>query len=79
MFDDYKAELHRYIEFAESVLSLKIENSVRSALETAISNARAELEKNTADGYSAVSTPLRTFKVRRKKRLQREPADRPRR
>ena len=61
-FDDYKAELNRYIELAESVLSLKMENSVRSALETAISNARAELEKNTADGYPTVSTPLRTLK-----------------
>ena len=61
-FNDYKAELQRYIEFAESVLSLKMENSVRSALETAIANARTELSKTTADGYPAVSTPLRTLK-----------------
>lgn len=62
-FEDYKAELNRYIELAESVLSLKMEASVRSALNTAIANAKAELKKTTADGYLTVSTPLRTLKL----------------
>ncbi|MDO4994754.1 MAG: hypothetical protein Q4E32_07090 [Bacteroidales bacterium] len=61
-FADYKAELQRYIEMAESVLSLKMEASIRSALESTLSQARAELAKTNADGYTAVSTPLRTLK-----------------
>ncbi|MBR3443201.1 MAG: hypothetical protein IKG96_06040 [Bacteroidaceae bacterium] len=61
-FADYQKALRLYIEQAESVLPLKMEASIRSALETSLANARAELAKTTADGYTAVSTPLRTLK-----------------
>ena len=59
-FDDFKAELQRYISEAEPYLNEYIQNSVRNTLTTAINNAKAELSKNTADGYPAVATPLRT-------------------
>lgn len=61
-FDACKTELQRYISQAESVLSLKMEAGIRAALEEAISKARAQLTATTADGYPAVSTPLRTLK-----------------
>lgn len=61
-FADYQAELRRYIEWAESVLPLKMEASIRTQLENTIDKAKAELKKTNADGYTAVSTPLRTLK-----------------
>lgn len=61
-FDACKTELQRYISQAESVLSLKMEAGIRTALEEAVSKARALLTATTADGYPAVSTPLRTLK-----------------
>lgn len=58
-FDDYKSELLRYISEAEPYLNEKIQNPIRTALETAITNAKAELTNTTADGYPAVATPIR--------------------
>ena len=58
-FDDFKAELERYVAEAEPHLNKYIQNSVRNTLTTAINNAKAELQKSTADGYPAVATPVR--------------------
>ena len=59
---DLRAELQNYISRAQSVQGLKMEASVRSALETAISNGQTELGKSTTTGYPAVAKALREAK-----------------
>ena len=58
-FADFKAELQRYIESAEPFINQHLENVVKAELQTAIENAKKQLEATTAEGYTAVSTPVR--------------------
>ena len=59
---DFQTELQNYITYAQSVQGNKMEASVRSVLETAISNGQTELTKSTATGYPSVAKALREAK-----------------
>ena len=58
-FADFKKELQRYVETAQGYTSQKMQEAVLTQLNACIADAEAELEKDNADGYIAVSTPLR--------------------
>ena len=56
--DDYKAELQRRIELAENLQASARNTAVASALQSAIGNAKAELNSENTDGYPAVARAL---------------------
>lgn len=58
-FADFKKELQRYVETAQGYTSQKMQETVLTQLNVCIADAETELEKDNADGYIAVSTPLR--------------------
>jgi len=60
---DFQTELQKYINDAQSVQGGKMNQSVRSQLETAISNAQTEKAKSTANGYPAVARALKEAKA----------------
>ena len=58
-FADFKKELENYIETAKPYIGEKMHNAALDNLKACIAAAEAELLKDNADGYTAVSTPLR--------------------
>lgn len=56
---DYQKELQLYIDNAKLYEGKKMQKSVSESLAKAINDAMAEAAKDNADGYTAVSTPLR--------------------
>lgn len=58
-FADFKKELENYIETAKPYIGEKMHNAALDNLKACIAAAEAELLKDNAEGYTAVSTPLR--------------------
>ena len=60
---DYKTELQKYIDDAQGLLDSKMENSARSTLQTAITNAQNGLSASTADNYPSLVSALKAAKA----------------
>ena len=58
-FADFKKELQNYVDTAKCYVEKKMQETVLTNLNTCIAAAEAELQKDNADGYTTVSTPLR--------------------
>ncbi len=58
-FSDFKNELQSYVDTARSYTSQKMQEAILTQLNSCIAAAEAELQKDNADGYISVSTPLR--------------------
>ena len=58
-FADFKKELQNYVDTAKCYVEKKMQETVLTNLNTCIAAAEAELQKDNANGYTTVSTPLR--------------------
>ena len=57
--DAFRQELQAYLDNAKVLVGKKMQSSVSDELNKCIAAAEAELAKDNADGFTAVSTPLR--------------------